>query len=483
MRNRSMQLPPGPSTFPIQQTIEFAAAPYDYLARCHREFGDYFTLRFAGQPPHVYIADPEAVRWVFSRPRDVFRNQNEIAGLALGDRSVLFMDGEEHRRERQMLMPAFHGERMRLYGETMREATEAGLAQLASGTPVSIHEELQRVTLRVITRCVFGVAEGPDLDRLQALLAKFLESTLTPFLFVAAVIFKAHRMRKFIQERGDLDVRASRLGRVKALLPWQALANQRVEIDRLLLAEITRCRREGPEARDDILSMIMSVRDERGHGLSDLELRDELLTLLVAGHETTATTASWAVQHIIRTPRAHQRLVAELDEAFPDGRVRPERVGQLNYLKAVVNETLRLSPIAVAVVRELTGPAKIGPYELDAGTVLLPSVFLAHRSPASWERPADFEPERFLAGEPSPFKFFPFGGGVRRCVGSEFARYQLRIVLAQLFRSADIEPAVGTAPQPRMRGAVVGLSEVPVRVRARRRPGEAIIPPSPEVRA
>ncbi len=465
-----MQLPPGPRRSALRQTLEFAAGPYDFLTRCHREYGDYFTLRMIGQPPMVWIADADAVRSIFALPRDGFRNASDDVSLVIGDRSVLFMDGDEHRRERQMLMPAFHGERMRLYGETMRDAARDGLARWTGDAPVAIRSELQRVTLRVITRCVFGVADGPGLERLQVLLAEFLESSFAPALNLASLFVKPEQIRRLIERRGEVDAGSSWLGRLRSRLPLQAVANHRAEVDRLLFEEIARCRREGTEDRDDILAMIAGARcAEHGRALTDRELRDELLTLLIAGHETTATTAAWAVHHIIRAPGVQQRLVAELEEAFPDGLVRPELVGKLEYLKAVVNETLRLSPIAVAVGRKLLRPAKLGRYEFASDTYLLPSVFLSHRSAAHWERPEEFLPERFLSGDPSPFKFFPFGGGVRRCVGSEFARYQLRIVLAQLFRGATIDPVEGAEPRPCMRGAVVGLTEAPVRVRERGR--------------
>ena len=459
-------LPPGPKDPAIRQTLGFAAGPYEFLSRCHREYGDYFTLQMIRQPPTVWIADAEAIRAIFALPRDAFRNTSDDVSLVLGNRSVLFMDGDEHRRERQMLMPAFHGERMRLYGETIRDAARDGLARWSREEPVALHSELQRVTLRVICKCVFGVDDGPNMDRLQPLLTAFLESSFTPALNLASLFVEPKRIRKYIEKRGELDADTSWFGRLKArTLPLQEVANLRAEVDRVLFDEIARCRREGPENRNDILAMVASARaEEDGRGLTDEELRDELLTLLIAGHETTATMAAWAVHHVIRAPRVQQRLVAELDAAFPDGVIRPEMVGKLDYLKAVINETLRLSPVAIAVGRRLLRPATLGRYTFPTDTYLLAGIYLLHRSSEHWERPDEFEPERFLGGEPSPYKFLPFGGGVRRCVGLEFARYQLRIVLAQLFRGATLAPIEGQDPRPAMRGVLVGLTEAPVRV-------------------
>ena len=463
-----MALPPGPPESALRQSLSMGATPFEFLDRCRQEYGEYFTVRLVGQLPHVYVGDAEAIRWIFSRPREEFRHLNDLVGLVVGDRSVLLMDGERHRRERQMLMPSFHGERMRAFGEIMCSAARAEVATWRRDVPFAVHPRLQAITLRVITQCVFGQGEGDRIDRLQRRLAEFLNASLTPTLFLAGLAVTPARIRRYLERHGEVEGDGL-LGRVKStVLPLQRIANLRAEIDAMLFEEIARCRAAPEGTRGDILAMLVAARDEQGAPLSAEELRDELLTILVAGHETTATTLAWALHHVLRTPRVEQRLRAEVEGAFPDGVVRPEAVANLAYLKAVVNETLRVSPIAVAVPRLLTRPTKLGPYELPAGTAVFASVYVAHRSANNWERPDAFEPERFLGGDPSPFKFFPFGGGTRRCVGAEFARYQLRLVLAQLFAAVALHPVPGFQVRGRMRGATVGPSDdMPVIVRDR----------------
>lgn len=222
---------------------------------------------------------------------------------------------------------------------------------------------------------------------------------------------------------------------------------------------------------EDILAMLMSARDETGAGLSDQALHDEILTLLVAGHETTATTLAWGLHHLMETPAVGQRLHRELEAAFPDGMVAPERVRDLEYLQAVVNEILRITPIAVAVPRRLIRPAQIAGYDLPAGTLVAASIYLAHRSERNWEYPDDFVPERFLTGRTSPFAFLPFGGDPRRCVGAAFAHYQIAVMLAQLWLHWRLEPVAGFRVRPYMRGVTVAPSpRMPALTHRRRAP-------------
>jgi cytochrome P450 len=447
--------PPGPTIPSVVQLFRMVQDPYAFLRSCHKEFGDFFTLRFPGQPPFVHISDPEAIRWVFTRPREELTHANELATLVLGDRSVLMMDGEPHRRERQMLMPPFHGNRMRTYGGTMRDATREAIARWPRGRPFVAHPELQRITLRVVTTSVFGAARGPETLRLERHLEEFLDASLTPALYVVAMFLTAPRLRSLLLRQGATDPTKALHWVRRRLFPWQAFADHRAELDRILLAEIRRCREANDGDRQDILAMLAQASDERGEPMTDAEIRDELLTLLIAGHETTATTLNWALYHIARTRGVEARIRAELAEVFAGGTIDPKGVERLAYLKAVVNETLRISPIAVAVVRRLNAPMQLGAHDLAAGTVIAPCIYLAHHHPKLWEAPSEFRPERFLQKEPSPFTFFPFGGGTRRCVGIEFARYQLRTVLAQIFSSVSVSLPEGFSMRPMMRGVTV----------------------------
>lgn len=460
-------LPAGPKLGSLRQLYAMGARPFAFLDECRHEFGDVFTVRLFGQRPMVFVGESEAVRWIFSQPRSAFTNVNDQVGIAIGDRSVLFMDGEEHRRERHMLMPVFHGERMRAYGSVMRAAAQRELARWPSEGSVTVRPCLQRLTLEVICTCLFGTADGPRQARLQHQVERFLDAALTPTLFMAGTFIPRKRMRVLLQRRKDVTRAVRLLSAVPRVLLWRNVADAREKVVAAVNEEIARCRAGDPQYEGTILQMLCTTSDENGVGLTDDEVNDEILTLMIAGHETTATTLAWALHHLANTPAAQQRLYQELSEAFPDGVVDPGVVSKLPYLTATVNETLRLSPIAVAVPRLLRVPAKLAGYELPPGTIVAASVYAAHRSDA-WQRPDDFEPERFLTGSPSPFVFFPFGGGARRCVGSEFARYQLAIVLGQLVLSRAFDPVPQFAVRAYMRGPTAAPPpELPVLVRTR----------------
>lgn len=451
-------VPIGPEHSSIRQLLGLGTHPFAYLDRCQRDLGDVFTVSLFRQEPMVFIGDHAFVRWVFSQPRDAFTHFNDQVGLVIGDRSVLLMDGEPHRRERQMLMPLFHGHRMRAYGGIMVRAARRCVATWPDGAAMVVRPALQRMTMEVISECLFGTAADQDLERLHESVERFLDAALTPWLWMANGMIRPARVRALLDSANDAPNRGT-LARVRrGVSPWHSLAAHREDIDHVILDRLSRYRAGDRPPEPSVLGMLAQARDDEGTGLTDLEIRDEVLTLLMAGHETTATTLAWALHHISHAPLVQERLHEELLRNFPDRTVDPGRIGKLEYLGAVVNETLRISPIALAVVRRLAGPARVAGLDLPAGTVIAPSVYLAHHSGRYWERPADFLPERFLGGKPSPFVFFPFGGGTRRCVGAEFARYQLAIVLGQSVLAARFTPAPSGTARAYMRGSTVAPS-------------------------
>jgi len=444
-------LPHGPAISPALQLAQFLRDPLSFLDACERECGDYFTIHLLGQPPLVCTSDPEALRWVFTRTEDELSHANHIMRLVLGDRSVLFMDGAEHRRERRMLKPMFHGRRMRAYGEVMERAARERIAAWPRGRPFAVHERLQALTLEIMATCVFGGAPSGQQERLRELLRAWLDESLSPVLCAIACFSPDERLHDRIMAQADTRG-GGLLQKVKEkVIPWQALANRRAAIDEILFDEIARCKRERDAGRDDLLSMLCDTRDEHGAPMSDGEIRDELLTILVGGHESTAVSLSWVLYHVMRNRGVGRRMREEARRTFGQGPVAPDRLGELSYIDAVINESMRLTPIALGVPRKLNRASRVGRYELPEGTILLTGIHLAHRRPELWERPADFSPERFLLRSPEPFTFFPFGGGPRRCVGAEFARQEMRIILAELFSRASIaeEPELSVRPQLR----------------------------------
>lgn len=404
-------LPAGPTDPPWLQTLLWLTRPTRLLRRYHARFGETFTMRVVGVPPFVMFASPEAVKEIFTGPPDELYagEANVVLEPILGQHSVLLLDGPRHMRQRRLLLPPFHGARMRAYGETMRDVTLASIARWPRGAPFPVHEHTQAITMDVILRTVFGLDEGDaDMAALRDALTRLLAGVANPFLLIPLV-------------RADLGPRS----------PGGRLTRQLEAVDALVYAQIARRRREGTRAREDVLSMLLDARDEEGAPMSDVELRDELMTLLLAGHETTATSLAWTFYRLTRNPGALARAHAELDAAFPDGApIDPDRVRELAWIDACARETLRLNPVVPAVARRLQSPMTIGGHRLPAGVVAVPNIYLVHRNPRVWPDPLRFEPSRFLGDKPSPYTFFPFGGGIRRCIGMAFALYEMQVVLA-----------------------------------------------------
>ncbi len=418
-------LPPGPRLPALVQFLHLGFRPIAFLEECDRRYGTPFTLRVPARPPLVMFSDPEAIREIFTGDPELLRagEANNLLEPMLGQHSLLLLDGPRHLRERRLMLPPFHGERMQAYGRVMREIADRSIDAWPVGRPFPIHDRMQAITLDVILRTVFGLDEGEVLDHLRERLRRLMA-------FVSGTLGVLLLMPWLQRDLGPLTPggRFTRLAR---------------EIDDLLFAEIARRRADGVAGRDDILSMLIAARDEDGQPMSDQELRDEMVTLLLAGHETTATSLAWAFHRLLGRPDVLGKLRAELRAVAGDGPLEPEHVGRLEYLDAVVKETARLSPVIPQVSRRLQAPTRIGGCDLPAGAVASPCIYLTHRRPDLWPSPALFDPERFVGARPNPYAFFPFGGGVRRCIGAAFATYEMKIVLAEVLSRVELRAAPG----------------------------------------
>jgi cytochrome P450 family 135 len=408
-RPAGSNLPPGPPLPRPVQTAIWSRQARKLLFACHERYGDIFTLRIAYEGKWVMLADPEAVKQVFTGDPSIYHagEGNQILAPILGRNSILVLDEKPHMSQRRLLLPPFHGERMQGYGETMREIAAREIDSWPLGTPYQLRPRMQAMTLEIILRTVFGVREGEKLVELRDALRNFLDLTTDPRQILPIVLLGPPRVRR---------------------LPWFRRRIDRV--DQLIYREIAERRRaEDLEDRDDILSLLVAARHEDGSPMSDEEMRDELLTLLVAGHETTATSLAWAVERLSRHPEKLSRLREEVAE------------GSEAYLTATIQETLRLRPVISIVVRRLTEPVEIGGYELPAGVSVTPSIYLVHRNPNVYPEPDRFLPERFLDNPPGTYTWIPFGGGVRRCLGASFAQFEMAVVLKELVRRHQIRPA------------------------------------------
>jgi cytochrome P450 len=380
-----------------------------------RRHGDTFTITLARVGPLIFISDPDDVKAVFTgSPERLHAGEaNVILEPVLGSESILLLDEERHLRQRKLMLPSFHGERLQRYREQMEAVALAELERWPLGEAAPARPHTQAITLDVIMRTVFGVEEGERMTRLRTALKELLEwTTARRRLFLVAAVGP--------QRLGE----SARLGFMRV----------RSAVDELVFDEIKR--REGDPAlaeRDDVLSMLLQARDEDGEPMTRVEIRDELMTLLVAGHETTATALAWALEQLSR----HPRVLSELENG-----------GSEEMLDAVVAETLRLRPVIVVVVRRLVEPMELGGRLLPAGVSVAPCIYLMHRRPDVYPDPDAFRPERFLDSPPGTYTWIPFGGGIRRCLGAQFAQLEMKTVLATLLRNARLRPT--TAPPERI---------------------------------
>lgn len=398
-------LPPGPRAPRAVQTLAWMTRPMPFMERCRARYGDTFTVRIAQEGTWVFVSHPDAVKQVFTGDPAVLHAgiANRILRPWLGDESVLLLDGAGHMAQRKLLLPPFHGERMQRYGEQMEQIASAEVATWPTGEPMAMWPRMQAVTLEIIVRTIFGEAEGERLQRLRARLRESAELTTDWRTMLAMATIGPDRIAK-------ANIFRRRMDPVDAVV-YEAIAARRAEGDL--------------EGRDDILSMLLQARHEDGSPMTDVELRDELMTLLIAGHETTATSLSWAIERLLRTDGAMDRL----------------RSGDEDYLDAVVKETLRLRPVLPIVVRKLQAPMEIGGWSLPAGVTVAPCIHLVHRREDVYPQAARFRPERFLEKPAGTYTWLPFGGGVRRCLGAAFAQFEMKTVLRVLANEVRLSPA------------------------------------------
>jgi cytochrome P450 family 135 len=402
------ELPPGPRRPAFAQTLEWILDPKGFMTRCRRRYGDTFSVRLGPSTEVVFLSDPAAAAEVFQGPPEQM-NMGDINGLfrrVLGRNSLLVLDGAEHMRQRRLLLPPFHGERIATHRDAMVRAAEDDVASWPLGEPFALQPRMQAMTLNVVLRAVFGLEDGPRRDELRSLLAELLQLNTT----IATTL---------PQLRIELG----------GLTPWGRLMRCTAAVDRALYAEMAR-RRAAPESdQADVLSLLLDARDEAGEPMTDKEIRDQLLTMLVAGHETTATALAWAFERMLRHPDVMARLRADLE------------AGESDYLDAAIKESLRLRPVVPIAARKLTAPLVVGGRRYEAGTVLMPCIFLLHRNPVVYDQPEQFRPERFLGRQPATYSWIPFGGGVRRCLGASFALLEMRIVIETVLRHLELRPA------------------------------------------
>jgi cytochrome P450 len=392
------------------QTLRWSFRPIPFMEDCRRRYGDAFSVRFVGfERPMVMISDPAAIKALYQeRAHGLPPGRDIVLGPILGKGSLLLQEGAEHLSRRKLMLPPFHGERMRSYEIAMTEIVESEIDSWPLHEEFPIHARMQAVTLEVILRVVFGVSSGPRLDRLRQMLSSVLQETASP-------------------GRQLIGLAAQRIG---SRGPFARFEGQLREVDELLFAEIAEHRaRPDLAEREDILSMLMRAEFEDGATMSDQELRDQLMTLLLAGHETTATALAWTFDLLLR----HRAALGRLRDSLA--------AGEEDYLRATITESLRLRPVIPLAGRRLAKDLEADGLTLPAGTDVTPAIWLTHTRADVYPEPFAFKPERFLEEGPDTYSWIPFGGSVRRCIGATFAEFEMRIVLREVLTRCDLRKA------------------------------------------
>ncbi|MDX6582818.1 MAG: cytochrome family [Solirubrobacterales bacterium] len=408
-------VPAVPLSKPLQ-TARFVFRPIPFLEHWRAELGETYRANLFGPGDVIFLSDPESIKRLFTADRvnTIAPGRNIVLAPLLGHSSLLLQEDDEHIRRRKLMLPPFHGERMRGYETMITEATERAIADWPLGTEFALHPSMQAITLEVILRAVFGVEDADRRQRLSDALVEILGASASP----SALGFATPGVRR--------------------LPPFRSIAAMIERTDELMYAEIAEHRRRPDLAeRDDILSMLLTARFEDGSEMEDRELRDQLMTLLLAGHETTATGLAWTFDLLLHSPGALERLETEL------------AAGEREYLEAVIEESLRVRPVVPFTGRLLREDTELGGYDLPSGTTILVGIYLAHSRPDLYPEPYEFRPERMLAdGAPETYSWIPFGGGTRRCIGAAFAQMEMRIAIETILRSMTLRAATPELEKP-----------------------------------
>lgn len=443
-----MPLPDGPRDLPLLQLMRAIVQPLKSLDDVSRKYGRVYTAHFSGFQPIVVVAEPAGVEAIMTADPSQFEagRGNKILAPLLGDASIVLLDGVPHQRQRRLLTPPFHGERMRSYGQWIYDIACQATDRWQPGQPFAARSVTQEISLRVILRAVFGLNQTGRAEQLRQQLNEYLEFFNIPlsatFLFMPA-----------LQQNWG---------------PWGTLLRQQQQIDELIYAEIRDLQQHPERNGEDILSLMLAARDEAGEPMAEQELRDELMTLLFAGHETTATALAWALYWIHRLPQVKEKLLQELASLGDNPDL--NTIVRLPYLNAVCQETLRLYPVALfAFSRIFKTPVQFLDYKFEPGTQLSPCIYLLHRHPDLYPEPEQFRPERFLERQFSPYEYLPFGGGNRRCIGTAFAQFEMKIVLAAILSRWELALPNDRPVQPIRRGVTLAPAKgVSMRVVGRR---------------
>jgi cytochrome P450 family 110 len=437
----------------IWQQFQWIMNPVGYMESAVQQFPDIFTAQIVGFGNKlVFVNNPQAIQQILTSDRKEFTAPGEINKILIplvGDTSIFLLSGDRHRRQRQLLMPPFHGDRMRVYGQLIIDLTDQAISQLPMGQPFLARSITQSISLQVMLQTVFGVSQGERYKQLQYLTGAIADTFSSPL--ASSFLF----FRSLQKDWGSWS-------------PWGNFVRQRQQLDNLLYGEIADRRAHPDSDRTDILSLLMAAKDEAGQPMTDQELRDELMSLLIAGHETTASALAWALYWVHSLPEVRAKLLAEIESLNGD-LSDPMAIARLPYLTAVCQETLRIYPIAMLTFpRRVEQPMELMGYPLEPGTVLVGCIYLVHHRPDLYPNPKQFQPERFLEKKFSSYEFIPFGGGARRCIGEALAMLEMKLALVAILSRYELELAEPRSVRPQRRGVTLAPGGVKLKMMGRR---------------
>ncbi len=429
------------------QQLQWVVDPVGYMETAVGRYPEIFQAKIIGFGGSlVFVNQPQAIQEILTRDTAIgsrsgtqtYSAPGELNGILaplLGTSSVIMLDGDWHRRRRQLVMPPFHGDRMRSYGELIEELAIKAFDAIPLNQPFEARVVTQEISLNIILKAVFGLTEGDRFQQFKHLMTQLTSLFESPF--TSSFLF-------YPKLQKDLG----------AWSPWGKFVRDRKQLDDLIYSEIAQRRSDAADDRIDILSLLLSARDETGDPMADQELRDELMALLFAGHETTATAMAWALYWTHRQPEVRTKLLQEL--ATLGENPEPMEVFRLPYLTAVCNETLRIHPVAMLTFpRKVEVPVEILGYQLEPGTIVMGCMYLVHHRKDLYPNSHEFNPERFIDRQFTPYEFMPFGGGARRCIGEALAMYELKLVLAQVLSRYQLSLADAKPEVPRRRGVTL----------------------------
>lgn len=431
-----MKLPNGPQTPSFIQRLQFILDPLSVMERAAKRYGDIFTLQL--KSPVVIVSNPQALQQILTKDNKDFSapsEGNKPFEPLMGKNSVIMASGDAHSRQRKLLMPPFHGDKIRSYVEIINQVTSEIMNQWEVGKQFSVRDGMQAITMRVIMQAVFGIYERKRATELEKLLRSMLEAGGSSPLKAAVLIFPV------LQK--DLGAKSY----------WGKFLCDRERVCQLLNDEIEERRAKSSDSRTDVLSMLIASKDKDGEAMTNAELHDELITLLTTGHETTATALAWAFYWVHKYPQVRDLLLEELDnlDENPDF----STINKLPYLNAVCNETLRIYPVGILLFkRRVETPVSLCGNDLEPGTLLSGSVYLTHQREDLYPEPKKFKPERFLNKQFSPYEFIPFGAGARRCIGAALAQCEMKLILTRILTNLQLELIDNGEVKPKRRGLV-----------------------------